>query len=230
MELGVDLQHCWLQLGPSIPPQHSLEPAGAAAGWLVPSPGATIPHLSVSSAPQPPPSSPCPLTSVSRAARRSRGPAGFVTPRLHSKPLPRAGSGPRAEGWWHLSPGTLVGQSLQRFGPQGPQGVPRSPISTRGHWHLRAVLAAPRGLVLGSWCSAPSSPLRFWEKIGAKKPHGKETRQGKKNKKIKNQEKSREINNVPSQTRGRGNYRRYQPPPLRAGAASPGVGGGAARD
>lgn len=41
MELGVDLQHCRLQLGPSVPPQHSLEAAGAAEGWLVPSPGAT---------------------------------------------------------------------------------------------------------------------------------------------------------------------------------------------
>lgn len=183
MDLGVDLQHCWLQLGPSTPPQHSLEPAGAAEGRLVPSPGATIPHLSVSSAPQPPPSSPCPLTSVSRAARRSRGPAGFIAPRLHSEPLPRAGSGPRAEGWWHLSPGTLVGQSLQGFGPQGPQGSP-GPQSLPGDTGT----SAPCWRHPGASCLAPGAQHPphlsvFGRKLGLKSPTGKKQDSEKKIKK-----------------------------------------------
>lgn len=132
-----------------------------------------IPLLSVSSAPQPPPSSPCPLTSVSRAARRSRGPAGFVAPRLHSEPLPRAGSGPRAEGWWHLSPGTLMGQSLQGFGPQGPQGSP-GPQSLPGDTGT----SVPCWRHPGASCLAPGAQHPphlsvFGRKWGIKSPTGK---------------------------------------------------------
>lgn len=229
MDLGVDLQHCWLQLGPSTPPQHSLEPAGAAAGWLVPSPGATIPHLSVSSAPQPPPARPA----RSHLSAELRGAAG--DPRASScrdftaSPYPGLAVGHELRGGGICPLGHSWDSPCSDLVPRVPKGSP-GPQSLPGDTGT----SAPCWRHPGASCLAPGArhPPHlsvFGRKLGLKSPTGKK-QDREKNKKIKNQEKSREINNVPSQTRGRGNYRRYQPPPLRAGAASPGVGGGAARD
>lgn len=83
-----------------------------------------------------------------------------------------------------------------------------------------ATAAAPRGLVFGSWCSAPSSPLHLWEKMGAKKAQGKETRQGKK--KIKKLKKNQEKSAARPARRGAVEIISVTNRLLRARAASPG--------